>query len=97
MNMQLTREHAELIAIRALAFLAADANRLERFLALSGLAPGDIREASRRPGFFAGVLHHIMADDRIALAFASEESLTPVELEAAATALGAVGYERDLP
>jgi hypothetical protein len=97
MKRQLTREDAEAVAIRGLAFLAADSERLVRFLALTGLAPDEVRTASERPSFLAGVLQHIMEDDRIALAFATEQSLTGEELDAAARALGNTRWEHEEP
>ncbi len=97
MKTQPKREHAEAVAISGLAFLAADAERLDRFLALTGLAPDEIRAASERPGFLASVLQHIMDDDRIALAFATEQSLTADELNAASRALGNSRWEREDP
>jgi hypothetical protein len=90
------REEAEAIAVAGLAFLAEDPERLERFLALSGLSPGDIRQAATQPGFLAGVLHHIMQDDRIAAAFAMAERLSPEAL-VAATAVLESGWEQDRP
>ena len=90
------RERAEAIGLAALAFLASDSERLDRFLALSGLDAGDIRTAAAQPGFLGGVLQHIMDDDRIASAFATDEGLKPDELMAAATALGAHS-DWDLP
>jgi hypothetical protein len=39
------REAAEAVAIQALGFLVEDGDRLQRFLALSGLAPADIEKA----------------------------------------------------
>jgi hypothetical protein len=90
------REEAEAIAVAGLAFLAEDQERLERFLALSGLSAGDIRRAAAEPGFLAGVLQHIMDDDRIAAAFATAEGLSPERLAAATAALGS-RWERDTP
>ena len=90
------REVAETIAIAGLTFLVADEERLDRFLALSGLSADGIREASSAPGFLTGVMRHIMEDDRIAAAFAAAEGLKAEELAAAAVALGAIG-ERDSP
>ncbi|MDQ0468688.1 DUF3572 family protein [Labrys wisconsinensis] len=92
-----SRAFAEEVAVRGLAFLAADPERLERFLALSGLAAGEIRAAATRPDFLAGVLHHIMDDDRIAQAFATGAGLGPEDLARAARALGAGAWERDTP
>jgi uncharacterized protein DUF3572 len=90
------REDAEDIAVAGLAFLASDPARLQRFLTLSGLTPEDIRSAAAEPGFLAGVLHHIMDDDRIAATFAAETGLGPEALAAAAALMGA-RWERDIP
>jgi hypothetical protein len=83
-----SHEAAEAVAISGLGFLAADTDRLDRFLALSGLQPHDIRAAASTPGFLAGVLQHIMDDDRIAAAFGAETGLSSEELTAAAAVLG---------
>jgi hypothetical protein len=90
------RENATELAISGLAFLAADPERLERFLSLTGLDPGSIRSAAQEPGFLGGVIRHIMEDDRIAAAFAAEEGLSAEELTAAAAALGG-HWERETP
>jgi hypothetical protein len=55
-----------------------------------------IRSAAQEPGFLAGVIRHIMEDDRIAAAFAAEEGLSAEELTAAAAALGG-HWERETP
>src|ERR1041384_2453293 len=52
----LDREYAESLAVQALTYLAAEPERLGRFIALSGLGPEDIRIAAGEPGFLAGVL-----------------------------------------
>ena len=83
---QASRDGAERIAIQALGFLAADEERLERFLALSGLDTAGLREAAAAPGFLAGVLDHLCADEPALLAFAAEAGLAP-EAVAAARAL----------
>jgi hypothetical protein len=90
------RHRATDIAVAGLAFLASDEERLERFLALTGLDPGSIRQAAEKQGFLAGVMRHIMEDDRIAAAFAASEGLSPAELTAAAAALGG-HWERETP
>lgn len=65
------------IAIDALTFLAADTERLGRFLALTGIDPRTIRAAAREPGFLAGVLDHLLADEKLLLAFAETAGLGP--------------------
>ncbi|RXF74660.1 DUF3572 domain-containing protein [Hansschlegelia zhihuaiae] len=79
---------AEDVAGRALGFLAADPERLGRFLALSGLDPATIREAAREPGFLPGVLDHILTDERLLTEFAEAEGLA---LEAVGRARAAFG------
>ena len=60
----INRESAENLAISALAFLAADPERLGRFLSLTGIGPEAIRKSAREPAFLAGVLDHVVSDGR---------------------------------
>ena len=69
-------EGAETMAIAALGFLAAEPERLARFLALSGLGPHNLRQAATSPGFLAAVLDHLAADERLLVAFAAAEGST---------------------
>jgi hypothetical protein len=73
----INREAAEALGVDVLVFLAADEDRLDRFLALTGLTPGDLRAVSASPGFLAGVLDHLMTDERLLVAFASDRRLDP--------------------
>jgi hypothetical protein len=82
------RNAAEGLAARALGFLAAEPERLGRFLALSGIDPRHIRAAARERHFLAGVLDHILADEAgLLLPFAAAEGVTPQEVAAARTVL----------
>ena len=90
------REAAEALAIAALSFLAAEPERLGRFLATSGIGPERIREAARDAGFLAGVLDHFAQDEELLLAFARQEAIDPAEIERARAALGGV-WQRDVP
>ena len=67
----LTKEAAEGLAIQALTFLAGEPERLGRFLAATGIGPTEIRAAAGEPGFLAGVLDYLAADDRLIAAFAA--------------------------
>ncbi len=82
------REHAEIVAIRGLEFLASDFGRLEPFLSLSGLQPGRLREAAAEPGFLAGVLDHIAGDETLLLAFSASAGLHPTDIVRARQILG---------
>lgn len=79
---------AETMGITALSFLAAHAERLDRFLDLTGLSPQTLRAASAEPRFFASVLDHILGDDRLLAAFEIEAGIPPASVEAARKAFG---------
>ena len=88
---------AEDLAVTALGFIAAEPERLGRFLALSGIGPDSIRAAAREPQFLAGVLDHIVADERLLLAFAAENDIDPEAVMRARDALAGPHWERDTP
>jgi len=70
-------QDAESIAIRGLGFLAADSDRLGRFLAVTGLGPDNLRSAAGDPGFLASVLDYIASDEALILSLAAELHLKP--------------------
>ena len=68
---------AETLALRALAFLAAEPERLEPFLAATGLGPETLRAAASDPSFLAAVLDHICGSDSLLLEFAGNLGVSP--------------------
>ncbi len=80
---RISREDAEVLAIEALAFIAADESRLLPFLRATGLAPADIRREAGSPEFLAGVLDFLMSDDSLLLVFAGHRGLDPNSVAAA--------------
>ncbi len=90
------REAAQAIAVEALAFLAAEPERIGRFLALTGIGPDAIRSAAGEPDFLAGVLDHVSGDERLLLEFAAHAEIKPAAVERARASLGGI-WERDLP
>jgi hypothetical protein len=85
------------LAITALSFIAAEPERLGRFLALSGIGPESIRAAARDPAFLVGVLDHLCNDETILLAFAEQNDIDPQEVMRAREALAGPGWERETP
>jgi len=75
------------LAIAALSFLAGETERLERFLALTGLGPQSLRAAAREPSFLLGVLDHVAGDETLLLAFANESGIDPEDVGRARDAL----------
>ena len=82
------RENATNLAIEALSFIATEPEELDRFLALTGIEPGSIREAAREPGFLLGVLDFLANDERLLLAFANQSGLAPEDFGLARAILG---------
>lgn len=89
----MNRDRAEEIAVSALGYIAADAQLLPRFLAITGIEPSMIRGAAREPGFLAGVLGFVLAHEPTLLQFAAQAAIPPEEVAAAQRALP-LGDER---
>ena len=82
-----SRKDGEELALAALSFLAAEPDRLERFLVLSGLGPENLRAAAADPGFFAAVLDYVLSDEPLLLGLAAERGVPPEQIAAARAAL----------
>jgi hypothetical protein len=92
-----TQEAAQELAIQALSFIAADQERLGRFLAISGIGPAEIRAAAAEPGFLAGVLEYLAGDEGLLTAFAADRTIDPAVIARAHAALGGNPWERAVP
>ena len=90
-----TRSWAEGLAVSTLTFLAQDPDRIGRFLALTGIAPHDIRAAAGQPGFLAAVLQHLLEDESLLLAFAAEAQVRPDAIAQAHGILAGAGQAHD--
>jgi hypothetical protein len=71
------------MAVPALTFIAQDGEQLARFLALSGLEPGNLREAAAEPSFLVGVLDYLSSDEALLLAFAANFQIDPTAIATA--------------
>ncbi|MDF1722018.1 MAG: DUF3572 domain-containing protein [Minwuia sp.] len=71
------RDAAEVLAINAIGFLAADADRMEAFLSLAGVAPSALRRELSSPEFLAGVLDHLLQNETLLLEFCAEQGIEP--------------------
>ncbi len=68
---------AEVVAIRALGYIAGDRVLFERFLALTGLGAEDIEDRAGEPEFLGAVLDFLLGDERLVIAFAEASGLAP--------------------
>jgi hypothetical protein len=70
-------EHAQALALQAVAFLAENDDYLCRFLDMTGLDAGQLRNAVHSDAFLAGVLDHLLADESLLLAFCASTGNDP--------------------
>ena len=96
-RLKMTRDLAESMAIQALTFLAQDSDRLQRFLATTGVGPQEIRAAAREPEFLAGVLSYLAADEPLLVSFAELAGIDPFDVRRAGNMLMPDTWERDVP
>ncbi|MCF6273133.1 MAG: DUF3572 domain-containing protein [Rhodobacteraceae bacterium] len=82
------KQQAEILAIQALSWLAADEEILGQFLNTTGAAPGDLRARAAEPEFLGFVLDFIMRDDETILGFCTATKATPESVQRARAALG---------
>ena len=84
-----TNEDATALALRALAATLADPRRAERFLALTGLDAGELRERAGEPTLLAALIGFLENHEPDLVAVADEVGSTPGALVAARAELGA--------
>src|ERR1700709_1506687 len=81
-------DDATRLAIAALGFMAREPERLEKFLALSGLGPHNLRQAAADTGFLTSVLDYVAGDEPLLVAFAADQERPPAAIMRARDALG---------
>jgi hypothetical protein len=87
-------EAAEAIGLTALAFVAEDSARLGRFLSLTGISPGQLRDEASAPHTLAAVLAHLAEDESLLLVFAASAACAPEAIERARMLLEAAAMRR---
>ena len=71
------------IAIAALSWISADGEMISRFCALSGIEPGQMRQAADEPGFLAGVLDFVLAHEPTLIRFCDDNAIEPAAVQRA--------------
>ena len=70
-------EDAEATAVAILGWLAGEPELLSRFLALTGVAPADVRGAMNDPVFLAGLVDFLMSHEPTLMAFSAATGIAP--------------------
>ena len=65
------------IPILFMAFIAQDDIRLEHFMSLTGIGPGDMKNGLGDPDFQAMVLDYALENESLILEFAAHQGLQP--------------------
>ena len=86
-------ESAEALALKALAFLTADGDRLDQLLLASGIEPSDLKERSSDPHMLAGVLDHLLGNESLLLDFAAAMNVAPQEIVRARQKLPGANFD----
>ena len=68
---------AEALAVRALAWMAADPDLIGGFLASAGAGPADLRARAAEPEFLGFVLDFLLSNEPALVAFAGAENIPP--------------------
>lgn len=87
MRPQMTSAEAEILALKALTFLANSDRSLDRFMSLSGTDQNDLRTRTGDPEFLAAVMDFLLSDEALLTAFCEERLTNPKDLQAARQAL----------
>ncbi|MBB4007620.1 DUF3572 domain-containing protein [Allorhizobium taibaishanense] len=75
-----TKDHAEQTAVAVLAWLAGEPDMLARFLSLTGVEPGQVRDAVNNPDFLAGLLDFLMQHEPTLLDFCNATQTPPQDV-----------------
>ena len=81
------RPDPDCLAVEILTFLAADEDRLGRFLGVTGLDVDDVRQVTRGAGFAESMLDYLSGDEALLVAFAADRKYEPAAIEAARLSL----------
>ena len=73
----LTAEQAAAVGLQGLAYIAGEAQLLQRLLDISGLSLEALRRRADEPALLGGVLDFLLADESALLAFCESYGLAP--------------------
>ncbi|WP_101069087.1 DUF3572 domain-containing protein [Roseovarius salinarum] len=72
-----SRDHAETVGLKCLAWLAGNEDLLPVFLGATGAGEADLRERAQDPEFLGSVLDFVMLDDAWVTDFCASAGLEP--------------------
>lgn len=85
--MNVSQESAEVLALKALAWLAGNDDLLPTFLGSTGASEGDLKARAADPLFLGAVLDFLMIDDAWVISFCDSENVPYDQIMPARAAL----------
>ncbi|CUW37160.1 conserved protein of unknown function [Magnetospirillum sp. XM-1] len=76
-TVRLTPGDAETVALQAVAWIVADDEMRDRFIAVTGCSGDDLRQRIDQSAFLGSVLDFVLSDERSLLDFAEHAGLPP--------------------
>lgn len=86
-------EQAQIIALKALGFLAGDEDRLSYFLLTTGMDLNDLKHNASEPLMLAGLLDHLLQNESLLLDFAASADISPETIVRARLKLPGATYD----
>jgi hypothetical protein len=83
MSERATPETAEILALEALAWLAGQPDGIARFLTVTGLEAGDLRQAAGDRDLLGSVLDFMLTNEPLLLEFCQDASIPPKRIHVA--------------
>lgn len=83
----MSRDTAQTLALKGLAFLAEDDDRVERLFALSGLDADALRAQADEPETLAAILDFLLGDEPLLIRFCEASGLDPKSVHMASHVL----------
>ncbi len=89
----ITASEASSIALNLIGFIVSDEERLERFLASSGLMLSDLKDGAAKPQFQGFVLEYALQDEKLILDFALQSGNKAEIIQTARYSLPGATYD----
>ena len=84
----MTPEHADVLALEGLAWLAGQDDAIQRFLAQSGTDAASLRQAAGSREMSVAVLDFLLGNEELLLQFCESASIAPKQMHLARHVLG---------
>ena len=75
----MNQTRAESLALKALAFVAANPEELNRFIEVTGVTADLLREETCSPEILASTLDFVLSEESLLINFCSSENINPKE------------------